>query len=126
MIRLASNGTSSKYGDDIKVQFCPTCGTRLTRTSYELFCHHCGYKSEIHDDTHMEIINSTNNRIPNVEVLEGDILNLEILPSIDTICEECSHKIKAKTWAIPIGSGNSSSVTFFRCTFCGYTWREND
>lgn len=105
------------------MQFCPICAARLIQTSNQLFCQHCGYKSEIHTKDQRFTIKTISNLLPTVEVLEGDVLNLEVLPTIEAFCEECAHKIRAETWAVAMGSEKLSNVIFYRCTFCGHTWR---
>lgn len=79
----------------------------------------------MHDDYHNMTKKGISNAIPNVEVLEGDILNLEVLPTVEAICEECARTVRAETWTIANGSESISNVTFYRCPLCGHTWRDN-
>lgn len=69
---------------------------------------------EIHDDRIVIEDTSTHAR-------DGDIMNLEALPTEEVTCEECTHAVKATTWSIATRVG---SVSFFRCPFCGHTWHK--
>ena len=67
-------------------------------------------------------LTSMNATVPVVDVLDRDNMNLQALPTEEVPCEECNHIVRATTWSISTRVG---SITFFRCPFCGHTWRQN-
>lgn len=49
---------------------------------------------------------------------EGD----EMLPTIDIECEKCGNG-QAAWWMLQTRSADEPTTQFYRCTKCGYTWR---
>ncbi|RLG10996.1 MAG: transcription factor S, partial [Thaumarchaeota archaeon] len=41
------------------------------------------------------------------------------------ICPKCGNR-EAYYWAVQTRSADEPMTRFFRCTKCGYTWREYD
>lgn len=58
-------------------------------------------------------------------VIDKKLQKLKTLPTVDSECFKCKGK-KAETWTLDLGSEDNSQAIFFRCTSCGYTWRETD
>jgi len=102
--------------------FCPTCGTRLVLSKDNKFhCPKCGYESSVPTKQKFTI----NHNSSKIAVIDEASANLETLPTINVECEHCG-KNRAETWIVAGGSEGISNITFYRCTSCGYTWRETD
>ncbi len=109
------------------MRFCPKCGTRLTLTREEggdfLVCPRCGYKTPAEGPTLVpvaKIQKSPRDKITVIGEAEG---RLRTLPTVEIECPRCGN-LEAYFWQVQTRSSDESSTQFFRCTRCGYTWRE--
>jgi len=48
---------------------------------------------------------------------------LQTLPTVTIECPKCGNN-QAYTWQVQTRGADESSTQFFRCTKCGYTFRE--
>jgi len=112
------------------IEFCPKCGTRLIlkrkKNSKELSltCPKCGYEKQVET-----LIPSPARRVTEIEPEDRIIVigkkeqKLKTLPVINIECPRCGNNL-AYVWQVQTRSADESSTQFFRCTKCGYTFRE--
>lgn len=100
--------------------FCPKCGSILRPKDKSgkriLYCT-CGYTKSSEEEL-VEIKESAQ-ATKKIEVIE----NLDTRPKIKMTCEECGNKV-AYYWTQQTRSADEPETRFFKCTKCGYTWRE--
>jgi len=101
--------------------FCPECGSILRPKDKGgkriLFCS-CGYTKAPEDESSSEI-KERGDASEKIEVIE----NVDIRPKIKITCEKCQNKI-AYYWTQQTRGADEPETRFFKCTKCGYTWRE--
>ncbi|MGA3358931.1 MAG: transcription factor S [Halobacteriota archaeon] len=105
------------------MEFCPKCKSIMVPEEGLVTCRACGFvkeKIQLAKKKHAHEI-SRNTRT--MLVIEGE--SDEGKPTIKAYCSECGHD-KAYWWLRQLRSADESEVRFFRCTKCGYTWREYD
>lgn len=115
------------------MEFCPKCGSRLVlkkektgeKKSLMLVCPKCGYKkSGLGSDTtrkNSKIIPPDPQKL--VAVIGKKEQKLRTLPTARIECPKCGNNL-AYVWQVQTRSADESSTQFFRCTKCGYTFRE--
>jgi DNA-directed RNA polymerase subunit M len=115
------------------MEFCPKCGSRLVlkkekageKKSLMLVCSKCGYrKSGLGSDA----TRNTSKIMPPdpqklVVVIGKKEQKLRTLPTARIECPKCGNNL-AYVWQVQTRSADESSTQFFRCTKCGYTFRE--
>ena len=110
------------------MEFCPDCHTRLTynpSSNHSLDCPRCGHESKLSKGDLLKIRHYEKAYDSNILILDNESLDLLTSQATDVYCERCGWK-KVETWTVAVGSEDLSSITFFRCVSCGYTWRIND
>jgi len=102
------------------MEFCPKCGSVLIQKRKNDGCARCGYsvKGKIKLKTSEKIDETEKKEVAIIKQGEG-----EVLPEIDAACKKCGHN-KAYFWTVQTRSGDEAETKFFKCTKCGYTWRE--
>jgi DNA-directed RNA polymerase subunit M len=58
-----------------------------------------------------------------LQVLDSDIANLKTMPTVEIECPKCGND-RAYWWLVQTRSGDEPPTIFYRCTKCGYTWRQ--
>ena len=107
----------------MQIRFCPKCGTKLQikrgKDSLLYSCPKCDYKERAHT---VERSVETARRDGAIKVVRKTT-DLNPLPVTNTVCPK--SKNKEAYWLITQTRGADESATqFFKCTKCGYTWRE--
>jgi DNA-directed RNA polymerase subunit M len=107
------------------MMFCPRCGKLLIRNgrSERFSCPKCGYKTKMHNNLMQKQFNVGKTSV--VSILDKGALSLITSPTVNVFCKKCGHS-KAETWNVPVGSRDISSITFYKCVYCGHTWRETE
>lgn len=114
------------------MEFCPKCGTRLVsakrktkKTSLTLVCPKCGYKKKAQEGKVTPKIAKVIQHNPQelVAVIGKREQKLRTLPTVRTECPKCGNNL-AYVWQVQTRGADESSTQFFRCTKCGYTFRE--
>lgn len=112
------------------IEFCPKCGMRLTlkrkKDSKEAFlsCIKCGYERQVEAP-----IPSPSKRVTEIKPEDSIVVigekeqKLKTLPVITVECPKCGNNF-AYVWQVQTRGADESSTQFFRCTRCGYTFRE--
>ncbi len=112
-------------------RFCPRCGG-LLRPHKEgdkivLVCSRCGYKVEASPkdlNSYKLSVKITHTEKEKTIVVTGE--KTEGLPiTREVVCPRCGHN-EAYYWMIQTRAADEPPTRFFRCTKCGYTWREYD
>ncbi|NHI93034.1 MAG: transcription factor S [Candidatus Lokiarchaeota archaeon] len=110
------------------MEFCPECDALLypskkTSKSTTLICKSCGYEIKLENEVVDEEykINTKGKKLEDIVFIEDDE---EIhLPQVNEYCEKCGNN-RAYYKEEIMDSEGGDIVTFYRCTRCGHTWRE--
>lgn len=113
------------------MKFCPKCGTRLelvhkkTEKSSKpmLVCPRCGYETEPGESYAIPLKKSIHKPQEKIAIISRREQELRTLPTIKIECPRCGNNL-AYVWQVQTRSSDESSTQFFRCTKCGYTFRE--
>lgn len=102
------------------MKFCPKCDTRLRKVAADhLECPKCGHEQG--RGGRAAAAAAKGRGAADFNVLEGSE-GREALPTIEVECEKCGHG-EAIWWMLQTRSADEPTTQFFRCTSCGYTWR---
>ena len=58
-----------------------------------------------------------------IAVIDKEVQKLRTLPTVRIECPKCGNRL-AYVWQVQTRGSDESSTQFFRCTKCGYTFRE--
>ena len=111
-----------------KLEFCPTCDSRLVKKTKKeskesmLICPKCDYKKNI------DLTNLNSNLVKPeskdpIVIIGKKEQKIRTLPTVRTECPKCENNL-AYVWQVQTRGADESSTQFFRCTKCGYTFRE--
>jgi DNA-directed RNA polymerase subunit M len=84
-------------------------------------CPNCGAEEPMGDQP-LEIPRE-NKEAEKVIVIGKKEQNIRTTPQIKAKCPKCDND-KAYWWIVQTRGVDESSTQFYRCTKCGYTWRE--
>lgn len=109
--------------------FCPKCGTKMQLKQVKTgktrkvvwVCPSCGYTVEAKRER--MAVQTEAGREAALRVVDSDIANLKTMPTVDIECPKCGND-KAYWWIVQTRSGDEPPTIFYRCTKCGYTWRQ--
>ncbi len=109
------------------MDFCDECGGLLYPVSdKELKCRRCGKTFNMKKDgscaTEEITIKKTLSHGPKSETYVVKE-NVNTMPTVKAECPKCNNKL-AYYWQVQTRAADEPSTSFFRCTVCGYTWRE--
>ncbi|MBE0519740.1 transcription factor S [Candidatus Bathyarchaeota archaeon] len=115
------------------MEFCPKCESRLVpkkektvkKISLILVCLKCGYKKQALSNKVAPKVAKIIQPHPQklVAVIGREEQKLRTLPTIKIECPRCGNNL-AYVWQVQTRGADESSTQFFRCTKCGYTFRE--
>ena len=112
------------------VSFCPRCGTmmRPQRKSGKvvLVCPKCGYVMEASDKDRGRY--KLRKRIEHTEKEKIIVIDESKIPKVlpttkGVVCPKCGNN-EAYYWVVQTRRADEPPTRFFRCTKCGYVWRE--
>ena len=108
------------------MRFCPKCKSLMMPSRKEgktiLKCSRCGYEEEVSEKTKGFVEKVTRvEKKPEIVVWEG--VKVEVLPKTRVECPRC-HNLEAYWWTVQTRAADEPPTRFYRCTKCGYTWRE--
>ncbi len=113
------------------LKFCPRCGSlmypRVKDGKRELFCPNCGYVIDIsNEEIDAYKIKVKSKRSPKDKIIVVDASQ----PPPDALvlkgqvrCPKCGHD-EVIFWMMQTRAADEPPTRFYRCTKCGYTWRE--
>ena len=112
------------------MKFCPDCGKMMiplkkkqARTVTLIFsCPKCG-KEEKYTRTNSPSVTNRNHFLENVITLGKKEQRLRTTPKFRIVCPKCLNK-QAYAWSVQLEVLDRSSTQFYRCTKCGYTFRD--
>jgi len=110
------------------MEFCPVCGTRLVPVKKDnnatptCVCPKCGYKKK-GEKIIVETMKLKHEPQKQVTVISKKEQWLRTLPTVQIECPKCGNNL-AYVWQVQTRGSDESMTQFFRCTKCGYTFRE--
>ena len=106
------------------MQFCPKCGSVLYPKKVNgkviLECKNCKYTTEKIEKDKYKVKVVVNKKDEDIPVIKEEI---KTLPTTRAECPKCGNK-EAYVWIRQTRAADEPGTRFFRCTKCGYTWRE--
>ena len=107
------------------MEFCPTCGTLLKKSSTsnrDLVCpkgHNVGKK------INKPIKEKLGKSDPDFLVMEESDMKKDqgLKSTIKIDCEKC-HNQEGVWWSLQTRSADEPETRFYRCTKCNHTWRD--
>jgi len=115
------------------MEFCPKCESRLVpkkektvkKISLIFVCLKCGYKKQALGNKVAPKVAKVIQPHPQklVAVIGKEEQKLRTLPTVKIECPRCGNNL-ACVWQVQTRGADESSTQFFRCTKCGYTFRE--
>jgi len=123
---------SKSIGGEV-MEFCPKCESRLVpkkkKSSEKAFivlvCPKCGYKRRVANGKVAPKVAKVIQPHPQklVAVIGKEQQKLRTLPTLRIECPRCGNNL-VYVWQVQTRGTDESSTQFFRCTKCGYTFRE--
>ena len=105
------------------MQFCDDCGSMMVSEAGTMVCTSCGASADRDEELAAEFVSTEAQTDDDViETEEG--ANFEGKPtSSDVHCDECGNGVAWYTIK-QTGAADEPPTRFFKCTECGYRWRE--
>ncbi|WP_052885994.1 transcription factor S [Thermoproteus uzoniensis] len=107
------------------MRFCPNDGSLLVPvkkgSATVLRCPKCGYEEPVNDAARSAYRSKSAVERRN-EILVADAV-AETLPKTKAVCPKCGNE-EAYVWMQQTRAADEPPTRFYRCTRCGYTWRE--
>lgn len=104
------------------MMFCPKCKSILIPKKNgritEMKCS-CGFKTTKKDN----LVLKEQIKLSKKDEIEVVDKKTETLPKTKEECPKCKNKT-AYYWIVQTRAGDEAATRFFKCTKCGYTWRE--
>ncbi len=114
------------------MRFCPKCGSLMVPKKIDgkmyLVCIRCGYKVLSSEKEAGKYRTSTviqhSEKDKTIVISEKD--QVKGLPiTRDVVCPRCGNH-EAYYWTVQTRAADEPATRFFKCTRCGYVWREYD
>lgn len=105
------------------MQFCDECGSLMHADGEEMVCSSCGARVPKSEEL-VDQYESTEKQSTDDVIESNPDADFEGKPTSDDVtCKECGH---GKAWYTikQTGSADEPPTRFFKCTECGYRWRE--
>ena len=95
------------------------------KASVILMCPKCGYKKQAQEGKVTPKVARVIQHNPQelVAVIGREEQKLRTLPTVRMECPKCGNNL-VYVWQVQTRGADESSTQFFRCTKCGYTFRE--
>jgi len=105
------------------LKFCSACGTmcEVDHKKRCYVCPKCGAEEPM-EDQRLEIPRESK-EADKIVVIGKKEQNIRTTPQVKTNCPKCGND-KAYWWMVQTRGIDESSTQFYRCTKCGYTWRD--
>ncbi|MCD6358198.1 MAG: transcription factor S [Thermoproteales archaeon] len=109
------------------MEYCPKCGglmlPRRRGGATILKCVRCGYEKEVENPEAYRIRREVRHGPRDAIIVVDREVKVEVLPKTRVICPRCGHG-EAYYWEVQTRAGDEPATRFFKCTKCGYVWRE--
>ncbi len=113
------------------MKFCPKCGSlmiaRRENGRVVYVCPRCGYREEPGAGSAKRILVASIKHTEKERIIVAASENLEerLLPKVKIQCPRCGHD-EAYYWTVQTRRADEPPTRFYKCTRCGYVWREYD
>lgn len=109
------------------VKFCPRCGgvMKPVREGGKsiLVCNRCGYREES-SSVSLRFSGRLEHSEKEKTIVIGNEVELSRLPiTREVTCRKCGNH-EAYYWVIQTRAADEPPTRFYKCTKCGYVWRE--
>ena len=103
------------------MKFCPECGAFCQADTEKkcYVCPRCRYKEPL-EETRTVVRNIKDNE--KIIVVGQKERKLSTMPKTKINCEKCGNN-EAYWWMVQTRGIDESTTQFYRCTKCGFTWR---
>ncbi|MEM2210643.1 MAG: transcription factor S [Nitrososphaerales archaeon] len=109
--------------------FCPKCGTKLKLKQVKFeggsviasVCEKCGFYLPKQKVTEKRSSVTTVTNL--IKIVDDHEAKLQTMPTTTIECPQCKNTT-AYWWMFQTRSADEPPTQFFRCTRCGYTWRQ--
>ncbi|MEM2637554.1 MAG: transcription factor S [Candidatus Korarchaeota archaeon] len=116
------------------MKFCDKCGgiMKITERDYHRVaeCTKCGNQIDLTEDTEKSleeqfvVRQKIDSKKYGTRVISGSEVRKMSVESIVRIeCPKCKN-MEAYSWQMQTRSADEGATTFYKCTKCGYSWRE--
>jgi DNA-directed RNA polymerase subunit M/transcription elongation factor TFIIS len=109
------------------MNFCPQCGALLEivkKGAPSLRCPKCKFQKPLKQTEPNQKISINCRKSAEIVVIDKNTALLRPLPAVNIVCSTCGHN-ESETWNVETADEIiHSTITFFRCTNCGKTRRE--
>jgi len=108
------------------MEFCPLCEKRLISVAGAGYrCPKCGCTNESHNSNVRKESRTTSQKTPDAILIhDSRDTSLHVLPTMSVNCPNCSNR-KAMFRTQAVGTEDAVTIIYlFRCTQCGYRWRQ--
>ena len=126
-IELINRFSQRLVGGRGRMEFCPKCGKVMVLKKRSekvvLVCPRCGYEKSVKDKVIYTKV--PRRKVEEITVIEEGEEGKVLPTTTDVICPKCGNRA-AYYWSVQTRSADEPMTRFFRCTKCGYTWREYD
>ncbi len=89
----------------------------------ELICRNCGRTEKMEKNNNFKISEKIEHDAVKDDIPVIDSKNKVKLPTTKIECPKCGND-EAEWWTRQTRSSDEPETRFYRCTKCGYTWRE--
>lgn len=110
------------------LRFCPRCGALLqprreTDGSSSLACPRCGYVEKVQGAISIQVKSSVKKNPKDKTIVLDTVKTPETAVVVSATCSKCGND-KAYFWMMQTRAADEPPTRFYRCTKCGFTWRE--
>lgn len=106
------------------MEFCNCGGLMIPKkagSSIVLVCRKCGKKKNSKEKKFK--ISAFSGEKKGKIIIVDKKSNVDVLPKTSVPCPQCDNK-EAHWWMQQMRAADEAPTRFFKCTKCGYTWRE--
>lgn len=104
------------------MQFCDDCGSLMHADGDEMVCSSCGARVPKDENEAAKYVTTEEQTVGDVIETEEGAAD-EGMPTAEVTCEECDNDCAWYTIK-QTASADEPPTRFFKCTECGYRWRE--
>lgn len=111
------------------IPLCPNCQNLLFPRNeggkVYLCCQKCAYKQLVEQTSERPSVSRRLHHKPQERVVVIEDEDRKVMSTTKATCAKCGNKL-AYYWFVQTRRADEGSTRFFRCTKCGFTWREYD
>ncbi|MEM1537200.1 MAG: transcription factor S [Candidatus Nezhaarchaeales archaeon] len=111
------------------IPLCPNCKNLLFPRNEQgkvyLYCRNCTYKRPVEQVAEGLQVSRRLQHKPQEKIVVIEDVNRKTMTTTKAACAKCGNN-EAYYWFVQTRRADEGSTRFFRCTRCGFTWREYD